>query len=114
MDRSCEECADLYVAKRGNQKYCTVRCSLRANKRRQRAKRDDRHEARALLRSMLRQRDGDLCGICGLTVGNAPHPDPLSPSVDHIIPVSAGGGRHDAANVQLVHLACNTRKARAK
>lgn len=50
----------------------------------------------------------DTCGICGLPVDfgyKAPHP--LSPTVDHIIPVSKGGHPSDMANLQLAHRWCN-------
>ena len=53
----------------------------------------------------------DICGICGQPVDKslkAPHP--LSPSVDHIIPVSQGGHPFDLDNLQLAHLVCNQKK----
>jgi 5-methylcytosine-specific restriction endonuclease McrA len=36
-------------------------------------------------------------------------PDPMSPSLDHILPLSKGG-THEPRNVQLAHLGCNVRK----
>lgn len=55
-------------------------------------------------------RDGWLCKICGEPVNFIrQHPDPMSPSLDHIIPLSKGGP-HTFANVQLAHLICNLRK----
>lgn len=60
--------------------------------------------------SELRARDGDACGICGTPVdARRGHPDPLSPSVDHIVPYSRGGS-NTADNCQLAHLICNLRK----
>ena len=50
----------------------------------------------------------DTCAICGLPVNKSLRfPDPLSPSVDHIIPVSKGGHPADISNLQLTHLVCN-------
>lgn len=50
------------------------------------------------------------CGICGNALDrSARHPDPLSPSLDHIVPVSRGGA-HVVANLQWAHLICNIRK----
>lgn len=56
------------------------------------------------------ERDGWVCGICGERIDSAvSYPDPLSVSLDHIIPLSNGGG-HVLANVQASHLVCNVRK----
>ena len=52
------------------------------------------------------------CGICGKPVDfsyRAPHP--LSPTVDHIIPVSLGGHPSDPDNLQLAHRCCNREKS---
>ena len=50
------------------------------------------------------------CKICGDTVDfNIKWPHPLSKSVDHVIPLSMGGGS-DLENLQLAHLRCNMRK----
>lgn len=55
-------------------------------------------------------RDGWCCGICAEPVSpESAWPDPLSPSLDHILPLALGGA-HVRANVQLAHLACNVRK----
>lgn len=54
------------------------------------------------------KRDEWVCQLCGGKVDPAlRHPDPLSASLDHVVPVSKGGG-HTRANVQLAHLVCNT------
>jgi 5-methylcytosine-specific restriction endonuclease McrA len=53
-----------------------------------------------------------VCGICGKPVDfsyKAPHP--LSPTVDHIIPVSKGGHPSDISNLQLAHRCCNRQKS---
>lgn len=50
------------------------------------------------------------CGICLAPMDRAlRRPDPLSPSIDHIIPL-ARGGSHTQANLQWAHLTCNFRK----
>lgn len=54
------------------------------------------------------ERDGWTCGICGEPVGrDLGWPDPLSVSLDHIVPLSLGG-EHTWANVRCSHLRCNT------
>lgn len=56
------------------------------------------------------QRDGWRCGRCGKKVNKRlKYPDPKSASLDHIVPLSAGGD-HTYVNVQLAHLRCNLEK----
>ena len=53
-----------------------------------------------------------VCGICGKPVDfSYKYPHPLSPTVDHIIPVSKGGHPSDLANLQLAHRCCNRQKS---
>ena len=54
----------------------------------------------------------DVCGICGKPVDKTlKYPHPLSPTVDHIIPVSKGGHPSDLNNLQLAHRCCNRAKS---
>ena len=54
----------------------------------------------------------DVCGICGKPVDKSLRfPHPLSPCIDHIIPVDKGGHPSDMANLQLAHLCCNRAKS---
>ena len=53
-----------------------------------------------------------VCGICGNPVDfSLKFPHPLSPCIDHIIPVSKGGHPSDIGNLQLAHLCCNRQKS---
>ena len=53
-----------------------------------------------------------VCGICGKPVDfNYKYPHPLSPCIDHIIPVSKGGHPSDLSNLQLAHWTCNRQKS---
>lgn len=52
---------------------------------------------------MVLERDGWICGICGGLVSLE------NLSFDHIRPLSLGGA-HTAENLQVCHLACNSRK----
>lgn len=57
-------------------------------------------------------RTQDICGICGLPVDkNLKYPNPLSATVDHIIPIAKGGHPSDLANLQLAHRYCNRMKS---
>lgn len=56
------------------------------------------------------ERDGWRCGVCGGDVDPLlRHPDPLSASLDHVVPLSRGG-THTLDNVRCAHLRCNVRK----
>ena len=53
-----------------------------------------------------------VCGICGKSVDfSKKYPDPLSPCIDHIIPISKGGHPSDINNLQLAHWYCNRQKS---
>lgn len=55
-------------------------------------------------------RDGWMCGICSGPIDrDLRYPDPMSASVDHVIPL-VRGGLHVLANCQASHLVCNMRK----
>lgn len=84
------------------------------------AARDAEHRRRALKAgaatgqpvklAYIAERDGYKCHLCSKKVNmklKAPHP--MSPSLDHVIPLSRGGA-HDPVNVSLAHLRCNTAK----
>ena len=54
----------------------------------------------------------NICGICGKPVDKAMrYPHPLSPCIDHIIPVAKGGHPSDLENLQLAHWTCNRQKS---
>ena len=53
-----------------------------------------------------------VCGICGKPVDfGQKYPHPLSPCIDHIIPVAKGGHPSDITNLQLAHWTCNRQKS---
>lgn len=54
----------------------------------------------------------EVCGICGRPVDKSLRwPHPLSPTVDHIIPIDKGGHPSDMDNLQLAHWCCNRKKS---
>lgn len=54
----------------------------------------------------------DICYICGRVVDKTLPPDnPLSPQVDHIIPLARGGSPSDISNLALTHKVCNNKKS---
>lgn len=53
-----------------------------------------------------------VCGICGKPVDfEQRYPHPLSPCIDHIIPLAKGGHPSDIDNLQLAHWTCNRQKS---
>lgn len=53
-----------------------------------------------------------VCGICGKPVDKSlRYPHPLSPCVDHIVPIAKGGHPSDLDNLQLAHWTCNRQKS---
>lgn len=81
-----------------------------AFRRKERAKRRGNNHGLLYTKSQIVERDGTTCRLCLMAVDmTLAHPDPLSASVDHVLPLSLGGA--DAFdNVQLAHLVCNVRK----
>lgn len=54
----------------------------------------------------------NVCGICGKPVEfQIKWPHPMSPCIDHIVPVAKGGHPSDIGNMQLAHFACNRQKS---
>lgn len=83
---------------------------VRAHKKRREALIRGASSSEAFTSEEIFERDGWRCGICGQKVDRRlRYPHRRSASLDHIIPVTAGGG-HVRENVQCAHLECNWRK----
>lgn len=53
-----------------------------------------------------------ICGICGRPVDKTiKFPDPMSPTIDHIIPIAQHGDPVSLDNLQLAHRYCNRMKS---
>ena len=60
--------------------------------------------------SVIYYRDGWRCHICQQSIDcDLAYPHPQSASLDHVIPLVAGGS-HTALNLRAAHLQCNMRK----
>ena len=54
----------------------------------------------------------EVCAICGMPINKRlKFPDPMSATVDHIIPIARGGHPSDIDNLQLAHWCCNRAKS---
>lgn len=111
-----------------NPGYCSAECRKLAKKTKEKERRKlrapDNHRARArkfgceyetgITLKKLVARDGLTCALCGELCdwndrGYSKYCGPLYPSIDHIIPMSKGGG-HTWKNVQVAHIICNSKK----
>jgi len=108
----CERCGGQYLAmERGwdRVRYCSERCAKRSSSSRRRA-RERGAEFERYSRFAIFERDGWRCHICRRKVNRAAVvPHPLAPTIDHLVPLAAGGG-DTAANVATAHFLCNSTK----
>lgn len=114
----CVVCGEWWLAigSQLSSRTCSDKCSAEY---RRAMRQDAKHRRRARMkaayvepvyRTRVYARDSHECQLCGEPVDLlqvAPHP--LSPTIDHIIPI-ARGGTHEPSNVQTAHFICNSRK----
>lgn len=122
-----ERCAQCGAESHGR-KYCSMACSSRglraeamaANPVEQKAMFIAQyHRRRARMRGAyvenvnpieVMARDKWVCHLCRERIPkSAKYPNPMSASIDHVIPLAAGG-MHSYANIKAAHLGCNCRK----
>lgn len=112
--RPCEDCGTVVSTSGG-----VVLCRPCARERVREVYRRNNRRRRAALRGAasepytldeIAERDRYRCQLCLCQVDmEIPAPDPASPSIDHVLPLSAGGD-DVRANVQLAHYGCNSAK----
>lgn len=97
--RECQKCGKVFDPKGSSvRKYCGRKCA--------RAKRGGSVNRRSWV-ERLGERDGWTCHLCGEPVDRKLYwPHGLAGSVDHVIPVKAGGD-DSPENLALAHLTCN-------
>jgi len=96
------------------QTYCSKTCKARLlDRNRRNFRRRAQHYGvpyEVVSKDRVYERDGWRCGICKRKVDrDLRWPHEMSASLDHIVPMSCGGG-HLYVNVQLAHLKCNVDK----
>lgn len=114
--RQCQVCGTEFSPriKRGHQVQLT--CSSSCADKRDKAIRQARKRAgggELVSPWKVFERDRWLCWICGsATSARYLAADPLSPTMDHVTPISRGGA-HSYANIKCAHAICNARKSDA-
>lgn len=109
LDKECQHCLTPFRADTPRRKYCGSECQLRINQQR-RNRRTTHCFIEDVSKTVVATRDKWRCQLCGKRVSQTlQYPHPMSPSLDHVIPI-ARGGEHSYANTQLAHLTCNIRK----
>lgn len=117
---TCAICTTKFIAtwwgEQSTSRTCSDTCAARYDKQ-VRGLSKDRRRARMknayvadVHRMKIFERDRWQCHICNTRVKRdmvVPHP--LAPTIDHLIPLAAGG-THEPANVATAHFLCNSRK----
>lgn len=99
---------DPLARKQKIKKFCGPTCVSQGGKHTRRA-RIAGVPSEDIDRNLVFERDEYICGLCHQPVNRTlQYPDPMSKSLDHIIPISRGGS-HTYDNVQLAHLCCNVK-----
>ena len=111
---ACAQCGKAFESRTYSSRrlFCSEKCSTKEERRTSRARRRLRGvSVQRVYRRRIFERDGWRCRLCGKTVKRtAMVPHPLAPTLDHIVPLAAGG-RHEPANVQCAHFLCNSVKS---
>lgn len=114
-DTTCAWCGDNFLTKNVDV-TCSEDCfvSYRRMKKREgklsyRARKKMAYVS-PVVPKLIYDRDGYKCHICGKSIDmNATAPSPLSPTIDHVIPLAAGG-THEPGNCKAAHFVCNSMK----
>jgi 5-methylcytosine-specific restriction endonuclease McrA len=104
-------CGEVFTQSRWGQKYCIPEHSPSHKRNKMKTARGGRSgwAWQKLRRQVISEESS--CWLCGELVDKSlPYPMRASPSVDHVVPVRAGGSQHDRENLRLAHLSCNQRR----
>lgn len=128
IDKECAVCRTLFRPTHRTTRCCSSRCGLelarqiaylsrlspeaksQTNRQKMHRRRLAGWRAQKGRWRIIGERDGWRCWLCQTDVNpNIIAPDPLSPSVDHVVPLSRGGSDEDS-NLRLAHFSCNARR----
>lgn len=110
---ACLECGATFQRNTQRKFYCSESCSVAAARdsdRRSRMKRRAAVAGQPYTMAELISRSGSRCHLCTKPVdASLSGMHPLGPTIDHILPLSAGGA-DCSTNVALAHRQCNLRR----
>ena len=114
MDFQCARCAAAFRSRSANARFCSRRCYGLWHGRYDPSERIRRSYTKTAwwkkLHAQVLERDQWLCYLCGNAIDPAvASADPWAATVDHVVPVSAGGS-HTAGNLRAAHRRCNVEK----
>lgn len=105
---TCPECGVEFTGH--GRKFCGSACRRRAGKAQRNAFRRGASIGEMVYRRRVYERDGFNCHLCGKSLRmDTTSPHPLSPTLDHVIPISLNGS-HSYANVRAAHFICNSKR----
>ena len=110
--KPCRICEEVFTPKTSANSFCSDACRKHIKRSRKQARRAREKDPNAdhINPMEVYKRDEWRCGICGEAIDpEVKHPDLMSPSIDHIIPLACDGA-HTLTNVQAAHFGCNVRK----
>lgn len=114
----CTVCGRLF-ATRYTIHTCSPECTDTKRRRDRLAARDRRRALQRdafvepVFRHLVFERDGWRCHLCGGRIHRAAAvPHPKAATLDHVIPLAAGG-THEPLNCRAAHFLCNSRKGHA-
>jgi hypothetical protein len=114
--RSCKGCGENFVTRRKEQVYCSTQCNrwMREQMKRETARIRGKSQWNAAQRPTWKARiyygNKGICQLCFQPIDlTLDYPNPMSFSIDHIVPVSLGG-THKLKNLQSAHLLCNSKR----
>lgn len=108
--RQCGDCSSWFVGYyfRQNPRCSPCRSAARqALNRRKNVKRRGADVGESYTMAEIGDRDGWICHLCRRRVDRSiPSTNPQGPTIDHLVPVAAGG-KDERLNVKLAHRSCN-------
>jgi 5-methylcytosine-specific restriction endonuclease McrA len=105
--RPCRQCGSIIRTVNPLQRLCSRLCKARFESRARAGGLNRKHRLRLL------DRDGWVCYLCRRPIDPSyRYPHPLSATIDHVKPVSAGGSNTDE-NLRSTHWRCNIDKGDA-
>lgn len=112
---ACSDCGNIAVCHGGNRQRCSKCAGLHLERTRGIAAARRRNAVKSGDQSItwrtIGDRDSWICHLCGGPVRKVAGVAkvPMGATVDHLVPISAGG-QHELVNVALAHRSCNVRR----